>query len=333
MAQLKSLAELRPGPNTIRCAECHELVPAERVQHREERAKVARRPLGAPRLPLTPPPSQPPFSGRVPARPFVPSQHSHEIDRIPVCVDCLRRQRTGLLGVCGVVAACLIAGALVYSQDQPRATSPMALAEPPLAHAALASAAKPAASVTAPPAVTPPAVAASLPPRASTPAGAPSTAAPAPAAPVISVAAAPPATPAGDSAAAAPSDPPPVWTGDVAMAAPDELTTPPRPLLRPRKAPARKPVRHPEAGGSALAMRQDGYDDLRRRDYPAAFALLQAATAMGDAYAPLYLGQAFENGLGVARNVGQATYWYGVAIGRGNAAALSAFNRLRQDPY
>lgn len=80
-------------------------------------------------------------------------------------------------------------------------------------------------------------------------------------------------------------------------------------------------------------MRQDGYDDLRRRDYPAAFALLQQAAAMGDPYAPLYLGQAFENGLGVARNVGQASYWYGIAIGRGNAAALSAFNRLRQNPY
>jgi TPR repeat protein len=47
----------------------------------------------------------------------------------------------------------------------------------------------------------------------------------------------------------------------------------------------------------------------------------------------MYIGEIFENGLGVARDVGQASYWYGVAIDRGNAAALSAFNRLRLNPY
>jgi TPR repeat protein len=117
-----------------------------------------------------------------------------------------------------------------------------------------------------------------------------------------------------DNPAAAPSDPPPVWHPH-------------------RKAVARKArIRHtpPE---NTLALRQDGYADLMHRQYPEAFSLLQQAAALGDAYAPMYLGQAFENGLGVPRNVGQASYWYGMAINRGNAAALSAFNRLRRNPY
>lgn len=61
--------------------------------------------------------------------------------------------------------------------------------------------------------------------------------------------------------------------------------------------------------------------------------MLQEATLMGDAYAPMYIGQLFENGIGVARDVGQASYWYGIAINRGNAAALTAFNRMRVNPY
>jgi len=54
---------------------------------------------------------------------------------------------------------------------------------------------------------------------------------------------------------------------------------------------------------------------------------------MGDAYAPMYIGQIFEGGIGVPRDVGQASYWYGIAIDRGNGAALAAFNRMRISPY
>ena len=80
-------------------------------------------------------------------------------------------------------------------------------------------------------------------------------------------------------------------------------------------------------------MRNDGYTALRERRYRDALALLQQATMMGDAYAPMYIGQIFENGMGVPRDVGQASYWYGIAINRGNGAALMAFNRMRINPY
>jgi len=80
-------------------------------------------------------------------------------------------------------------------------------------------------------------------------------------------------------------------------------------------------------------MRNDGYTALRERRYRDALALLQQATMMGDPYAPMYIGQIFENGMGVPRDVGQASYWYGIAINRGNGAALMAFNRMRINPY
>jgi len=84
---------------------------------------------------------------------------------------------------------------------------------------------------------------------------------------------------------------------------------------------------------NALTMRNDGYTALRERRYRDALALLQQATMMGDPYAPMYIGQIFENGIGVPRDVGQASYWYGIAINRGNGAALMAFNRMRINPY
>jgi uncharacterized protein len=87
------------------------------------------------------------------------------------------------------------------------------------------------------------------------------------------------------------------------------------------------------AAANALAMRNDGYAALRARRYRDALTLLQQATIMGDPDAPMYIGQIFENGIGVARDVGQASYWYGIAINRGNGAALTAFNRMRVNPY
>lgn len=80
-------------------------------------------------------------------------------------------------------------------------------------------------------------------------------------------------------------------------------------------------------------MRNDGYTALQQRRYGEALSLLQHATMMGDPDAPMYIGQIFENGFGVARDVGQASYWYGIAINRGNGAALTAFNRMRVNPY
>jgi TPR repeat protein len=80
-------------------------------------------------------------------------------------------------------------------------------------------------------------------------------------------------------------------------------------------------------------LRSDGYAELIRRRYAQALSLLEQATMMGDPYAPMYIGQLFESGTGVPRDVGQASYWYGIAINRGNAEALAAFNRLRMRPY
>ena len=80
-------------------------------------------------------------------------------------------------------------------------------------------------------------------------------------------------------------------------------------------------------------MRNDGYTALQQRRYGDALTLLQQATMMGDPDAPMYIGRIFEYGFGVARDVGQASYWYGVAINRGNGAALTAFNRMRVNPY
>jgi TPR repeat protein len=82
-----------------------------------------------------------------------------------------------------------------------------------------------------------------------------------------------------------------------------------------------------------VALRNNGYAALGQGRYGEALALLQQATLMGDAYAPMYIGQLFEKGMGVPRDVGQASYWYGIAISRGNGTALVAFNRMRMNPY
>jgi hypothetical protein len=84
---------------------------------------------------------------------------------------------------------------------------------------------------------------------------------------------------------------------------------------------------------TAVSLRNNGYAALQQRHYGEALTMLQQATMMGDAYAPMYIGQIFEGGIGVPRDVGQASYWYGIAIDRGNGAALAAFNRMRISPY
>jgi TPR repeat protein len=93
------------------------------------------------------------------------------------------------------------------------------------------------------------------------------------------------------------------------------------------------PTRRDVPSANAVALRNDGYAALQQRHYREALTMLQRATMMGDAYAPMYIGQIFESGIGVPRDVGQASYWYGLAIDRGNGAALAAFNRMRISPY
>jgi hypothetical protein len=234
----------------------------------------------------------------------------NRVERIPICVDCLRRQRLGLFGVCGVAVACLIAALFVYSRNEN--PSGAQLAQLPPRHDAAAA-----------PAPTTPEPSSLFVSAPVAPAPARTDAAPAPS-PVAASIPAPPL--------------PPAATPDVARANSASYTEPGAtapPVWGPDHKPApRKPPapRHP-ALSSVLALRNNGYNQLLQRRYAEAISLFQQATAMGDAYAPMYIGQIFENGLGVARSVGQASYWYGVAINRGNAAALAAFNRLRLNPY
>jgi localization factor PodJL len=323
--------------HVIRCAECHELVPADRVRHREERVKAAARPAPGRWRSGGPPIFQPTAHGpRVAsgARPPAPSPHSaYAIERIPVCVDCLRRQRMGLYGVCGIAAACLVAAIFLYtrqagapSRQDVALQTPVASREPtpvkpPAAPPAAEKSTEPlpvwakAATPLQPPVVTPP-------PTPHSPAAAPSTpvsdtpASPAPEA--ATAQSAPPDASPTETAAASPE--PPIWQSDREPA--------------PRKvAKATPPARHARPAANALALRNSGYAALAQRHYREALTLLQQATMMGDAYAPMYIGQIFESGIGVPRDVGQASYWYGIAIDRGNSVALTAFNRMRASPY
>jgi TPR repeat protein len=127
------------------------------------------------------------------------------------------------------------------------------------------------------------------------------------------------------------SPPVPAATDTAPAAAPvwhPEHKPPPRKLAK-----ATPSTRHAAPSANALALRNDGYAAIGQRHYRDGLTMLQEATLMGDAYAPMYIGQLFENGIGVPRDVGQASYWYGIAIDRGNAAALTAFNRMRVNPY
>jgi hypothetical protein len=127
---------------------------------------------------------------------------------------------------------------------------------------------------------------------------------------------------AGSAAAAPPTD-----VGKTKSAAPPIWKTEPKAARNVTKAARNAPA------ASAVALRNDGYAALQQRRYREALTMLQQATMMGDAYAPMYIGQLFEGGIGVPRDVGQASYWYGIAINRGNGTALVAFNRMRRSPY
>ena len=54
------------------------------------------------------------------------------------------------------------------------------------------------------------------------------------------------------------------------------------------------------------------------------------AAAKGDAVPQLRLGEAYEAGRGVAKNLVEARRWYGEAATRGNADAAAALKRLRR---
>lgn len=425
--------------NVVRCAECHELVPADRVRYREEDVDIAsaRGRWRAGGQPIFRPSARRTPGLRQGAQSLLP-RNVHAIERVPICLDCLRRQRIGLYGVCGIAVACLAVAVALYSHEEappgtqqvaqltgtPKLTSGATAAAPvrapagaplapragsdtseshpmwqplwdvatklfaspsaPSAPAAPHEAPPPPTAMASVPAAAPPAkndtrqsppiwqpvrdaatklfASSSAPP---TPAPAPDTA-PRPATPEPSVVASAPPTAALPTAPAVPPTPPSsegVSTpsdnappaSDLAdstqpAAAPpidaaDDAASPEPPVwttVEERK-PTRKAAKVAKASpatrrdapvaANAVAMRNDGYTALQQRRYGEALTLLQQATVMGDRDAPMYIGQIFENGIGVTRDVGQASYWYGIAIDRGNGAALTAFNRMRVNPY
>jgi hypothetical protein len=350
------------SPPVIRCAECHELVPADRVRHREERVKVAARPrpgrwrAGGPPIfqapthgPRLGPGARPAMQGAPP-----PPRSAYAIERIPVCEDCLRRQRMGLYAITGIVASCVLVAVALYSREP---------APPPYSQqVALAPAVTPEPTLqpTAPPKPEAPAVATPLAPPPETEADdarpiwepiweattnllsslsaaqAPDMPASEDTPPVIASASpSAPATPAAPTTAPTPRA---EATGSVAAPPTDgaaaDSATPPVWATKPaRKVAKATPARRNVPATNAVALRTNGYAALGQGRYGEAMSLLQQATMMGDAYAPMYIGQLYERGMGVPRDVGQASYWYGIAINRGNGTALVAFNRLRMNPY
>jgi hypothetical protein len=364
------------SPHVIRCAECHELVPADRVRYREERARVAATPRPGQWRAGGPPIFRPTARGPRVApstRAAPPLRHASAIERIPVCVDCLQRQRMGLYAVCGIAAACFALAVALYSQVEGRVGNSQVATRSPAEAAASASSrtlspplAPTPASLSARPPVAPPVESEGddaspiWQPAWEAVAGlfASSSAAPAPIwAPV------PDHSPSAVIASVSPGEasivtptppatltPKPIPSDAAAPAAPNAVgATPPAPPAE-VTAPAssappiwkteRKPTRNKVAkaspnppGASAVVLRNNGYAALQQRRYRDALIMLRQATMMGDAYAPMYIGQIFEGGIGVPRDVGQASYWYGIAINRGNGAALTAFNRMRVNPY
>lgn len=344
-------------PHVIRCAECHELVPADRVRHREERVKVAARPrpgrwrAGGPPI-FQPAPQRPRLGpGLRPAMQAAPPPRgSYAVERIPVCENCLRRQRMGLYAICGIAAICVFVAAALYSREPPPNGQQVALLTPPVAP-------NPTPPPTAPPKLQAPAVAApATPPAAdeaddarpiwqpiweattnllsslSAPQAPDATPAPQDTPPVIASASpTAPATPTTEPT------PPAEATGSVAAPPTDvaaaDSAAPPVWATKPARKVAKVAPRRAMPGTNAVALRTNGYAALGQGRYGEAMSLLQQATMMGDAYAPMYIGQLYEKGMGVPRDVGQASYWYGIAINRGNGTALVAFNRMRMNPY
>jgi hypothetical protein len=150
---------ISPGDSAsppVRCAECHELVLADRVRHREEHIKVVSAPrpgrwrAGGPPIFRPSKHSQRFAPGlRCSGQSTPPPRNAYAIERVPVCVDCLRRQRIGLYGVCSIAAACLaVALAFYWGEDGPPSTQQVAL--PALAGAPKAASGTAATSTPAP---------------------------------------------------------------------------------------------------------------------------------------------------------------------------------------
>jgi hypothetical protein len=367
------------GLHVIRCAECHALVPADRVRHREERVRTRSAPApgrwraGGPPL----------FRGQTQSRHLIHSsgaqtqlapalRNGPAIERVPVCVDCLSRQKVALCGVCSIAAACCAVAMALYwgeapgneqqvplvrLEDRPN-PPPQSMATPTPALLPIASAAAGSAKDKAgdPPPIWQPILDAAANLLAAASAGPPPIPEPIPAPSATPEAAPPSLAVASLRPAAAPIGPIPTAEPTPSRATTEEAASVPsasvpdadvseasgsaQPIWATKGKQTRKPVKTVPAGrrdvpaaANVVAMRNGGYAALQERRYPEALILLQHATMMGDPYAPMYIGQIFEKGIGVPRDVGQASYWYGIAIDRGNGAAVAAFNRLRVNPY
>lgn len=299
------------GPDSapmIRCADCRALAPASSMRFREERVKVKRMPFAWP--------AAYPQLDRRPANADRNNGFAYRVERVPICADCRRRQGSSLLGALAIAGLSVAAAIFVYSHNDlsdSAVGSAVAMLAPATTTAApSASAGQAPASLGAqrPPATT-----------ATPEAGASDRDTPTPPPATATAAAAwPPkaedAESSSHAAAPAVATGSPIWVPDHKLAR--EAAT-----GRRRAPPA----------STAVSLRTSGLSALQSGSYAQAFWQLQQATLMGDAYAPLYLGQMYARGLGVVRDPGSASYWYGIAINRGNAAALVAFRQLQLDPY
>lgn len=73
-------------------------------------------------------------------------------------------------------------------------------------------------------------------------------------------------------------------------------------------------------------MLAEGY--LRSQDYVTAVKWFRIAAENGHPKAKYQLGRCYEKGLGVARNIAEAKYWYREAEKQGDSEATAALRRL-----
>ena len=88
-------------------------------------------------------------------------------------------------------------------------------------------------------------------------------------------------------------------------------------------------VYRPRADGALSLMLYTHGGDGLLLDYAKALELFRKAAERGDADALSNLGWAYESGLGVAKDLQQATAWYGKAADQGHQYALQRLDKLR----
>lgn len=84
----------------------------------------------------------------------------------------------------------------------------------------------------------------------------------------------------------------------------------------------------PKRGASAGVSSDPAMAAIQRADYVSAFRLLRPQALRGDAWAEYNLGHLYDQGLGVARDAGQAATWYRKAADQGFPQGQAEMGRL-----